>query len=68
MATKAIRTPDDVKRDFERKGISVSSWAKEHGFDRQLVHSVLSGRLKGRIGRCHKVAVLLGLKHGEIVS
>lgn len=65
---KTIRTPDEVRADFLRKGLSVSAWAKEHGFDRATVHAVLSGRLAGRIGQSHKVAVLLGLKNGEIVS
>ena len=59
-------TREQVKRNFGVSGISVSGWAKEHGFGRHLVHSVLSGRLKARIGKSHKIAVLLGLKKGKI--
>lgn len=65
---KATRTPEEVKSDFLRKGLSVSAWAREHGFCRATVHAVLSGRLAGHIGQSHKVAVLLGIKDGEIVN
>lgn len=66
--SKAIRTPEEVRADFQRKGLSISAWAKEHGFGRATVHAVLSGRLAGRIGQSHRVAVLLGIKDGEIIT
>ncbi len=37
-------------------------WAKAHGFNREEVYAVLNGRSKGRHGRAHRIAVLLGIK------
>lgn len=65
---KPIRTAEEVRADFARRGLSVSAWARENGFCRATVHAVISGRLAGSIGESHKVAVLLGIKDGEIVT
>lgn len=62
-STKSI---EDVKRDLDRRGKSVREWAREHGFSERIVYEVLRGRLKGRRGQTHKVAVLLGLKDGVV--
>ncbi|MBI3043578.1 MAG: DNA-binding protein [Betaproteobacteria bacterium] len=62
------RSAEDVRREFERKGTSIAEWAREHGVSSQLVSGVLSGRIRGRIGRSHRIAVLLGMKDGEIAS
>ena len=61
-----IKTPAEVKEGLDRKGISVSAWAKAHGFSKTLVFSVLQGNRPCRIGDSHKIAVLLGMKDGEI--
>jgi gp16 family phage-associated protein len=63
-----LRTREDVKEDFLRKGISIRGWARRHGLSHVTVTGVLSGRLTGRIGESHKAAVLLGIKDGEIVE
>lgn len=63
-----IRTPDDVRAEFKRKGVSISAWALANGFSTNLVFEVLSGRKKCVRGQAHKVAVLLGLKDGEIAD
>lgn len=47
---------------FVERGETISSWAKSHGFDAQLVYAVLAGRLAARRGRAHQIAVALGLK------
>lgn len=65
---KPLKTKVEVLEDFARKGISISSWAKAHGLTPQAVHGLLKGQRTGRIGQSHKAAVLLGLKHGEIVE
>lgn len=67
MEPKALRTRDEVIEEFARKGISVRSWAIANGVNPAVVHALLKGRLTGRIGESHKAAVLLGIKHGEIV-
>lgn len=62
------RTPQDVRREFEHKGISIAAWAAANGFSSNLVGEVLAGRKKGIRGQSHKIAVMLGLKSGEIVD
>lgn len=61
-----LRTPEQVRTDFERHGINVSQWAREHGLSRQSVFAALNGKTKGKRGDAHKAAVLLGIKDGVI--
>jgi len=67
MKLETLKTREEVKADFANKGISINGWAKANGVKATAVHGVLNGRQSGRIGEGHKAAVLLGLKHGEIV-
>lgn len=53
---------------FERTGQSVAGWARDNGFKRGLVYEVLAGRKKCLRGDSHKIAVLLGIKQGEIIK
>jgi gp16 family phage-associated protein len=64
----SIRTPQEVREEFARKGISIAAWATAHGFNTNLVFEVLAGRKKGIRGQSHKIAVMLGLKEGEITT
>ncbi|MBK6744529.1 MAG: DNA-binding protein [Hydrogenophilales bacterium] len=64
---EGLRKREDVLADFINKGRSIRGWAIANELDPSVVHGVLNGRLKGRIGEAHKAAVKLGLKHGEIV-
>lgn len=68
MRARKVRTPQEVIQDFDRKGISISSWARKHGFPVSTVCQVLNGRRQGRRGQGHKIAVLLGIKDGVIVD
>lgn len=68
MEQPALKTREEILAEFERKGISVRSWAIANGLSPATVSGVLKGRLTGRIGHSHKVAVMLGLKVGEIVE
>jgi gp16 family phage-associated protein len=65
---KKILTPEEVRAEFIRHGISVAEWAKEYGFCPAAVSSVLSGKLKCLRGRSHEIAVRLGMKDGVIGS
>lgn len=58
------RSADDVRRDFDKRGISVAAFAREHDLDQGTVYQVLSGQKKGRRGEAHRAAVLLGMKEG----
>jgi len=60
------KTIQQVKEEFSRKGISLSSWAKENGVSKNLVYQVLKGKRQCRFGQSHKIAVLLGIKEGAI--
>lgn len=68
MEQKQLKTHEEVLADFANKGASISKWAKDHGLAPSVVYAVLKERRKARIGESHKAAVLLGLKHGEIVE
>lgn len=60
--TNPLLTPNEVKEKFEAEGKTVSSWADSHGFPRDAVYAVLSGRTHGRRGKAHHIAVALGIK------
>lgn len=62
----AVKTPAQVREQFNRVGKPVTQWAREHGYKPNLVYEVLRGRIHGRRGMSHEIAVLLGLKEGEI--
>lgn len=64
--TKSIRTPEEVRADFERRGKTIRQFAREIGVSDRIVYEVLRGRFKGRRGQAHKAAVLLGLKDGVV--
>ena len=61
-----MKTPDQVRAEFERHGLTIRGWARRHGFSERIVREVLRGRFKGKYGQAHKVAVLLGIKDGVI--
>lgn len=62
-----MRTADEVRIDFLRKGITINGWAKKNGFKPQAVRRVIGGESKCLYGNAHKIAVMLGIKDGEIV-
>jgi gp16 family phage-associated protein len=64
--SRLTKTLDEVRADLDRRGKSIRDWTREHGVSDRIVYEVLRGRLKGRRGQTHKVAVLLGLKHGVV--
>lgn len=55
-------TVEQVRALFLGHGVAISEWARAHGFEPNLVYGVLSGRLRGRRGKAHRIAVCLGLK------
>ena len=63
MSTK---TPSEVKEEFKRKGLSIAGWAKKHQVSTSLTHEILNGRRKAIRGESHVIAVLLGIKDGEL--
>lgn len=63
-----IRTSEEVRNEFKRKGISISTWAITNGYPPNLVYDVLADRRNPTRGKTHNIAVQLGLKEGEIVN
>ena len=68
MKAQKILSTQEVKKNLEKSGMSIRSWAIKNGFTPSLVSGVLSGRIGCRFGKSHKIAVLLGIKNGEIVG
>jgi len=56
------KTPEQVKKQFEKRGWTYAGWARENGFSPRTVVAVLNGVNKGRYGEAHRAAVALGLK------
>lgn len=60
----ALRTPAEAHQWLDYHGISVSQFAREHGFSRAIVYELLAGRKRGLRGQAHNIAVALGMKRG----
>lgn len=65
-STTSLRSTAEIRLEFARRGLSISGWARLHGYSVQLVYGVLTGRNRGLRGQSHEIAVRLGLKHGLI--
>ena len=57
-----LRRCREVKERFAFKGVCMTDWARRRGFAIQTVYDVVNGRLAGKRGEAHRVAVALGLK------
>jgi gp16 family phage-associated protein len=64
----ALRTPDDVRAELKRQGVSITQWAIANKFSPNLVFDVLAGRKKAVRGQAHTIAIKLGIKAGEICT
>lgn len=68
MKPRKHSTPQDVRAEWLRKGVSQNDWARKHGFTPATVSQVMSGRNSGARGVGHKIAVTLGIKDGVIIE
>lgn len=57
-----LRSVAEVRKLFADSGQTVTLWAERHGYPRDAVYSVLSGRSRCLRGTVHQIAVDLGLK------
>ncbi|UIZ57800.1 DNA-binding protein [Acinetobacter sp. SCLZS86] len=57
-----VKTVEQVKAEYNAKGITFASVAKQQGWRRQDVYKVLNGQTKGNFGIAHDIAVFFGLK------
>jgi gp16 family phage-associated protein len=51
-----------ARERFEALGIKIGDWADQRGYKRELVYGVLAGRIEGKRGIAHRIAVDLGIK------
>lgn len=61
-----LKTATEVRAWFDEQGISISEWARNHGYGRSLVQAIVEGKKACMRGQSHQVAVLLGMKRGVI--
>lgn len=61
-----MKSSQQAKEELRYQGQSMADWARENGFNPELVRRVLLGRGKHLRGESHKIAVKLGLKEGII--
>lgn len=55
-------TPDQVKDQFQSRGLTFSQWASDNGYRVNEVYRVINGQSKAKYGKAHEIAVKLGLK------
>ena len=58
-----MKTADQVKAEFVKKGITFTSWAQANGYRSQYVSQVVNGFMKGHRGKAHEIMVKLGMKN-----
>lgn len=63
-----MKTIEQVKKEFNYRGESVTGWARNNGFNPESVKKVLDGKSKCSRGAVHKIAVKLGIKDGVIIE
>ncbi len=68
MKAHKTLSPQEARAALRTKGLSIRKWAVSNGLSVEVVRAVLNGKSKCTIGQSHKVAVLLGIKEGEIVD
>ena len=63
---KKLKTAAEARAWFTEQGLSISEWARQHGFGRSLTRQILEGKKPCHRGQSHQIAVLLGMKQGVI--
>lgn len=63
-----LKTIEQVKKEFNFRGESIVGWARKKGVNPESVKKVIAGKSKCNRGAAHKIAVLLGIKDGEIIE
>lgn len=61
-----LKSATEARAEFDRKGLSIAAWARANRVGKSLVYEILAGHKKCKRGDSHRVAVLLGMKHGEL--
>lgn len=56
----------EVRLRIAMSGLTMAAWARRNGFPIRLVHEILSGRRSCVRGQSYRIAILLGLKDGDL--
>lgn len=51
-----------VRELFHAAGVPISTWAEANDYSRHQVYCVIGGQYKGTRGKCHEIALKLGMK------
>jgi gp16 family phage-associated protein len=62
MEESRLRTVEEARNWFTKKGLSVVDWSIARGFNPTLVYSILQGKRKCLRGQSHRIALALRLK------
>src|SRR5262245_16177633 len=62
MPSESLKTVEDVRAWLDLHGVTISDWARAHGFKPSVACALLSGRTRGRWGAAYRAAVVLGLR------
>jgi gp16 family phage-associated protein len=60
--SRPYRSPEEVKADLRRQGVTLAAWARENNFSQFAVYQVLAGRRKCLRGVSYDIARRLGMK------
>lgn len=68
ISSTKLKTPAEARAMFERKGLSIQAWARQHHLPIGVVYGILNGSPQRRClrGASHRAAVLLGIKDGDL--
>jgi len=61
----SLRTPEEVRYEFVKRGQSIAEWARINNFSVTLVYQILADSRKAVRGQSHNIAVALGMKEGQ---
>ena len=66
-----LKSRAEVRQELARRGLSITGWAKQHGYSPVMVSDILNDdernpKRKCLRGESHNIAVALGIKDGVI--
>ena len=61
LPTQSVQKVDPWN-DFRERGVNLAAWAREQGFNQQLVYLVIRGERKCLRGQSYNIARALGMK------
>ncbi|MDF1688370.1 MAG: DNA-binding protein [Cycloclasticus sp.] len=61
----SLRTAEEVRYEFVKRGQSIAEWARVNNFSVTLVYQILADSRKAVRGQSHNIAVALGMKEGQ---